>query len=295
MGARSHLDPWAPGRSRAGHLGGSPILVCGDGRGVPLRRGCDGPTGIPPFCHRRSTGGGRSRSPLPGQWSVCRRGDRSGGGHRHACLRSLRPSPIVLDPARRSLCLCLGGEGIAGHPGSGTGTRPRRACRLSPPGRALLRHHPARRREGGACRVPDSLVGRTSGHRDLVADSLHGRPRALAGGRGGERGGSPLPSGRGAADRGKARIGIPLSGGLDSRICLAAVPEERRGGVTAFTWGDPGCLDRVFARSTARRVRRSPPRLRLPLRRARQGSGSRRVDHRRACRRHRLPHPLLHG
>ena len=52
---------------------------------------------------------------------------------------------------------------------------------------------------------------------------------------------------------GRHRIGVPLSGGLDSRICLAAVPEERSDAITAFTWGDPGCLDRVFARATARR------------------------------------------
>ena len=51
---------------------------------------------------------------------------------------------------------------------------------------------------------------------------------------------------------GSDRIGVPLSGGLDSRICLAAIPESRRKDVTTFTWGDPGCLDRVFARSTAR-------------------------------------------
>ncbi len=54
---------------------------------------------------------------------------------------------------------------------------------------------------------------------------------------------------------GTARIGVPLSGGLDSRICVAGVPDVRRGSVTAFTWGDPGCLDRVFARVTARRCR----------------------------------------
>ena len=52
---------------------------------------------------------------------------------------------------------------------------------------------------------------------------------------------------------GSDRIGVPLSGGLDSRICLAAVPDERRRSVTSFTWGDPGCLDRAFARATALR------------------------------------------
>jgi asparagine synthetase B (glutamine-hydrolysing) len=51
---------------------------------------------------------------------------------------------------------------------------------------------------------------------------------------------------------GPARVGVPLSGGLDSRICLAAIPAERARTVTSFTWGDPGCLDRVFARATAR-------------------------------------------
>jgi asparagine synthetase B (glutamine-hydrolysing) len=62
---------------------------------------------------------------------------------------------------------------------------------------------------------------------------------------------------RRAVDRqtaGGERIGVPLSGGLDSRICLAAVPEGRRGAVTSFTWGDPGCLDRRFGRATARRL-----------------------------------------
>ncbi len=61
---------------------------------------------------------------------------------------------------------------------------------------------------------------------------------------------------RRAVDRqtaGPERIAVPLSGGLDSRICLAAVPEPRRPSVTAFTWGDPGCLDRVFGRATALR------------------------------------------
>lgn len=54
---------------------------------------------------------------------------------------------------------------------------------------------------------------------------------------------------------GTERIGVPLSGGLDSRICLAAVPEARRGAVTALTFGEPGCLDRRFARDAARRCR----------------------------------------
>jgi asparagine synthetase B (glutamine-hydrolysing) len=52
---------------------------------------------------------------------------------------------------------------------------------------------------------------------------------------------------------GSHRIGVPLSGGLDSRICMAAVPRHRIGAVTSFTWGDPGCLDRTFARAAARR------------------------------------------
>lgn len=50
---------------------------------------------------------------------------------------------------------------------------------------------------------------------------------------------------------GPSRIAVPLSGGLDSRICLAGVPAGRPD-VTSFTWGDPGCLDRVFAKQTAR-------------------------------------------
>ena len=52
---------------------------------------------------------------------------------------------------------------------------------------------------------------------------------------------------------GNDRIGVPLSGGLDSRICLAGVPADRARDVTSFTWGDRGCLDRIFARQTARR------------------------------------------
>ncbi len=45
---------------------------------------------------------------------------------------------------------------------------------------------------------------------------------------------------------GEAALGIPLSGGLDSRICLAALP-GKKAGVSTFTWGDPGCLDRKIA------------------------------------------------
>ncbi len=51
---------------------------------------------------------------------------------------------------------------------------------------------------------------------------------------------------------GPGRITVPLSGGLDSRLCLAGVPEARRPDVTAFTWGDPGCLDRRYAPAIAR-------------------------------------------
>ncbi|GAO03339.1 asparagine synthase-related protein [Anaeromyxobacter sp. PSR-1] len=59
-----------------------------------------------------------------------------------------------------------------------------------------------------------------------------------------------------AVDRqtaGTPRIGIPLSGGLDSRLCMAAVPAARRDDVTTYTWGDRGCLDRAFAADAARR------------------------------------------
>lgn len=55
---------------------------------------------------------------------------------------------------------------------------------------------------------------------------------------------------RQTADR--RRIAVPLSGGLDSRICLAGVPRARAPELSTFTWGDPGCLDRTFARRTAR-------------------------------------------
>ncbi|MCM2335062.1 MAG: asparagine synthase-related protein, partial [Anaeromyxobacteraceae bacterium] len=51
---------------------------------------------------------------------------------------------------------------------------------------------------------------------------------------------------------GPGRIVVPLSGGLDSRLCLAGVPAARRPDVTAFTWGDPGCLDRRYAPAIAR-------------------------------------------
>lgn len=51
---------------------------------------------------------------------------------------------------------------------------------------------------------------------------------------------------------GPQRVGVPLSGGLDSRLCVAGIPPERARRVTTFTWGDRGCLDRVFAAATAR-------------------------------------------
>ncbi len=47
-------------------------------------------------------------------------------------------------------------------------------------------------------------------------------------------------------------LGIPLSGGLDSRLCLAALPEKTRR-VSTFTWGEPGCLDRRIAAGLAAR------------------------------------------
>ncbi len=52
--------------------------------------------------------------------------------------------------------------------------------------------------------------------------------------------------------RDRPRLGIPLSGGLDSRICLAALPGGT-GKVSTFTWGDPGCLDRRIAARLAAR------------------------------------------
>ncbi len=50
---------------------------------------------------------------------------------------------------------------------------------------------------------------------------------------------------------GIGRVGVTLSGGLDSR-CIAAAANSAGVPVRTFTWGDPGCFDRQFARDTAR-------------------------------------------
>lgn len=52
--------------------------------------------------------------------------------------------------------------------------------------------------------------------------------------------------------------GLLLSGGLDSRILLAAIAESSFGGnFRTFTWGIPGCDDARFAKEAARAVRAS--------------------------------------
>jgi asparagine synthase (glutamine-hydrolysing) len=48
------------------------------------------------------------------------------------------------------------------------------------------------------------------------------------------------------------RLGVTLSGGLDSRLILGLCAEPRR--VPSFTWGLPGCRDIACARAFARRV-----------------------------------------
>jgi asparagine synthase (glutamine-hydrolysing) len=46
---------------------------------------------------------------------------------------------------------------------------------------------------------------------------------------------------------------LELSGGLDSRVVLAAIPPERRQGLEAFTLGHPGSADQLVACEIARR------------------------------------------
>ena|GEM_PF-3470686 len=48
------------------------------------------------------------------------------------------------------------------------------------------------------------------------------------------------------------RLGVPLSGGLDSRMLLALCSRPQR--VPSFTWGQPQCRDICFATDLARRV-----------------------------------------
>ncbi len=49
-----------------------------------------------------------------------------------------------------------------------------------------------------------------------------------------------------------SRLGVPLSGGLDSRLCLGLCQNPTS--VPSFTWGVPGCRDIRFAREFALRV-----------------------------------------
>jgi asparagine synthetase B (glutamine-hydrolysing) len=53
-------------------------------------------------------------------------------------------------------------------------------------------------------------------------------------------------------ERANHRIGITLSGGLDSRFLLGLC--ERRKEIPAFTWGLPGCRDIVCAAAFAKRI-----------------------------------------
>ncbi|MGD2109249.1 MAG: asparagine synthase-related protein, partial [Phycisphaerae bacterium] len=50
-------------------------------------------------------------------------------------------------------------------------------------------------------------------------------------------------------------VGVPLSGGLDSRVVLASTPDPST--VPSFTWGIPGCRDMRYA-PTAARILQSP-------------------------------------
>lgn len=48
------------------------------------------------------------------------------------------------------------------------------------------------------------------------------------------------------------RLGVPVSGGLDSRALLALCPDHA--GTPSFTFGTPGCRDLVFGRQIAQRL-----------------------------------------
>jgi len=48
------------------------------------------------------------------------------------------------------------------------------------------------------------------------------------------------------------RLGVPLSGGLDSRMILALCSQPHR--VPSFTWGDPGCRDIKYATAFTKRI-----------------------------------------
>lgn len=48
-------------------------------------------------------------------------------------------------------------------------------------------------------------------------------------------------------------IGVTLSGGLDSRCILAAAKKNGRE-IRTFTWGEPRCYDRIFAREASERL-----------------------------------------
>ncbi|MFQ5590084.1 MAG: asparagine synthase-related protein [Phycisphaerae bacterium] len=49
-----------------------------------------------------------------------------------------------------------------------------------------------------------------------------------------------------------SRVGVPLSGGLDSRVLLAATPRPTQ--TPSFTWGSSGCRDLAYAADIARAV-----------------------------------------
>lgn len=48
------------------------------------------------------------------------------------------------------------------------------------------------------------------------------------------------------------RVGVPLSGGLDSRLLLGLC--DNRHTVPSYTWGEPGCRDIVYAEKAAHRL-----------------------------------------
>jgi len=56
--------------------------------------------------------------------------------------------------------------------------------------------------------------------------------------------------------KGKLSVGVPLSGGLDSRLILASIPDEYSDHITAYTFGKSGCDDVSVAKRVARKMGR---------------------------------------
>ena len=239
----------------------------------------------------RGARGRGSCSARPGERPVRRGGPRRLCRRRHGRLRPVRPPLVLLDAARRPVRLRLRGEGAPRRPRGGARPRPGGARGVPPARRALLGHDAALRGEGGAGRGAGPIVRRNADHRGVVADPIHLERRESEHDAAAEEAGRLFRRWVARQTAGNDRIGVPLSGGLDSRICLAGVPADRARDVTSFTWGDRGCLDRIFARQTARRCGVRHHDSRLPVRCARRGRRSGRLDHRRARGGHRLPHP----